>query len=199
MKHRWCAIATALTLIFAATASAQSLADLAKKEKERRQQVKSDAPVITNSDASKYAGGAVTTQSSPPDSGKPGEEKDAGAGVPEEGSKPKADKPSDDEPADLFGRPESFWRQTLADARKKVRDLEDESRVLQLKITDLQNRFYREDSGFRQQELQREINKAFYEQDLNKQNLARARSDLQQLEVEARKSGALPGWIEGRP
>ncbi len=199
MKHTWYAMAAALTLTLAATAAAQSLADLAKKEKERRQKVTSDAPVITNSDTSRYAGGAVTTQSQPPDSGKPGEKEEAGEQGVEEGVKPKADKPSDDEPMDLFGRPESFWRQTLADARKKVRDLEDESRVLQLRITDLQNRFYREDSGFRQQELQREINKAFYEQDLNKQNLARARSDLQQLEVEARKSGALPGWIEGRP
>ncbi len=199
MKHTWCAIVTALTLSLAATAAAQSLADLARKEKERREQVKTDAPVITNSDTSKYAGGAVTTQSLPPDSDKPGQAKEPGAQASEEGVKPKADKPSDDEPTDLLGRPESYWRQTLADARKKIKDLEDESRLLQLRIADLQNRFYREDSGFRQQELQREINKGFYEQDLNKENLAKAKAELQQLEMEARKSGALPGWIEGRP
>ncbi|NWG11911.1 MAG: hypothetical protein HXY20_00060 [Acidobacteria bacterium] len=199
MKHKWCAMAGALVLVFAAAAAAQSLAELARKEKERREQVKSSAPVITNSDTAKYAGGAVTTQSLPSDSGKPAPGKETGAETPEAGVKPKADKPADDEPTDLFGRPESFWRQTLGDARKKVKDLEDESRILQLRIADLQNRFYREDNGFAQQELQREINKTFYEQDLNKQNLAKAKAELQQLEVEARKSGALPGWIEGRP
>jgi hypothetical protein len=97
---------------------------------------------------------------------------------------------------DFEGRPESFWRSSFADARKKVQDLENEANVIVLRIADLQNRFYREDDGFKQQTIQREMQKGFYEQDLNKQNLAKARDALQALEKEARKSGALPGWIK---
>jgi hypothetical protein len=96
---------------------------------------------------------------------------------------------------DFQGRPESYWRQTMADARQKVVDLENESNVLVLKFNDLQNRFYREDNGFKRLEIQREMQKTIYEQDKNKENLANAKTALTDLETEARKSGALPGWI----
>jgi hypothetical protein len=183
----------ALTFVFTAglTAelSAQSLAEMAKQEKERRAKVTSDTKVITNNDRLKSAGSPET---------EPPAAKLTDKAVDPSDAKPKADKQADDEPKDLFGRTESFWRQTFSDARKRVKDLEDESRVLQLKINDLQNKFYAESSGFKQQDIQREIQKSFYEQDQNKQSLAKAKAELQQLEVEARKSGALPGWIDGR-
>ena len=189
MKRLLFALTFIFTVAVAAQLSAQSLADLAKQEKERRAKVTADAKVITNNARAKDAG---TTEAEPADQKQPDK-----AVNPADG-KPKPDRQADDEPKDLFGRTESFWRQTLSDARKRVKDLEDESRALQLKINDLQNKFYAEASGFKQQDIQHEIQKSFYEQDQNKQNLAKARSELQQLEVEARKSGALPGWIDGR-
>lgn len=189
MKRLLIALTFVSTVAMAVQLSAQSLADLAKQEKERRAKVTADSKVITNNARAKDAG---TTEAEPTATKQP--EK---ALSPADG-KTKPDKLADDEPKDLFGRTESFWRQTFSDARKRVKDLEDESRVLQLKINDLQNRFYAEASGFKQQDIQREIQKSFYEQDQNKQNLAKARAELQQLDVEARKSGALPGWIDGR-
>jgi predicted nucleic acid-binding Zn-ribbon protein len=83
----------------------------------------------------------------------------------------------------------------MADARQKAKDLENQANVIVLKIADLQNQFYREDDGFKREGIQREIQKSFYEQDKNKEELAKARDALQDLEKEARKSGALPGWI----
>jgi hypothetical protein len=65
-----------------------------------------------------------------------------------------------------------------------------------LKLNDLQNSFYKENDGFKQQEIQREIQKTLYEQDQNKENLVKAKSAVTDLEQEARKSGALPGWIK---
>jgi len=189
MKPLLIALTFVFTLAVSAELSAQSLADLAKQEKERRAKVTTDTKVITNNARAKEAG---TTEAEPPAAKQPDK------GVDPLDGKPKSDKQADDEPKDLFGRTESFWRQTFSDARKRVKDLEDESRVLQLKINDLQNKFYSESSGFKQQDIQREIQKSFYEQDQNKQNLAKAKAELQQLEVEARKSGALPGWIDGR-
>ncbi len=189
MKRLLFALTFVFTMAVAAELSAQSLADLAKQEKERRAKVKADAKVITNNARAKDAATTEAETIAPKQSDK--------AAIPADG-KPKPDKQADDEPKDLFGRTESFWRQTFSDARKRVKDLEDESRVLQLKVNDLQNKFYAEASGFKQQDIQREIQKSFYEQDQNKQNLVKARAELQQLEVEARKSGALPGWIDGR-
>ena len=84
----------------------------------------------------------------------------------------------------------------MAEARQKVKDLTNEANVIVLKIADLRNEFYRTDSGFKQRgDLQREIQKSYYEQDLNKENLEKAKLELQDLENEARKSGALPGWL----
>jgi hypothetical protein len=175
----------------------QSLAELAKKEKERRQAVK-DAKVITSEQAAKYQS-APPTNATPPttqsaEKTATGSDKQAGQGEAAPGVL--KEKPPSDEPVDFQGRTESFWRQTFADARQKVKGLEDESNVLILKLNDLQNRFYRESDGFKQQEIQREIQKTIYEQDVNKENLAKAKSDLTDLEREARKSGALPGWIK---
>ena len=189
MKRLLIALTFVFTMTAAAELPAQSLADLARQEKERRAKVTADTKVITNNVGARDAG---TAESEPADGKQPDK------AVTPADVKPKPDKQADDEPKDLFGRTETFWRQTLGDARKRVKDLEDESRALQLKINDLQNKFYAEASGFKQQDIQREIQKSFYEQDQNKQSLAKARAELQQLEVEARKSGALPGWIDGR-
>ncbi len=180
--------------VFAASAIAQSqsLGDLAKKEKERRKQVAADVKVITNLDTAKYRAGAISTTTLPaPPAQKPEGEASASPAANTEGSR-KADK---DEPRDMQGRTESWWRQTMSDARQKIKELENAANVITLRISDLQTQFYREANGFRQQDIQRDIQKSFYEQDLTKENLAKAKRELEDLEKEARKSGALPGWL----
>ncbi len=191
MKHMLAVLSAMILMGSAAVSLSQSLGDLAKKEKERREKVGADGKVITNEDRSKYSNGAITTGAPVPavPEKKSGDSGDKGAVA---GS---ANKEQSDEPVDFEGRPESYWRQTFADARKRVADLENQANVLVLKIVDLQTQFYREADGFHQQTIQRDIQKAFYEQDANKENLAKAKDQLQDLEKEARKSGALPGWM----
>ncbi len=189
MKHFIAALAVVFPVIIAADAHAQSLGDLAKKEKERRQHVQSDVKEINNGNAPQYTYGTATASKLPPSREAQGNGKESAA---RPGT---AAKPASDEPVDFQGRPESWWKQTMGDARKKVKDLENEQNVLTLKLADLQNQFYREDDGFKQQEIQRQIQKTLYEQDLNKDNLSKAKNELADLEKEARKSGALPGWL----
>ena len=170
----------------------QSLADLAKQEKERREEIKNNR-VITNEEAASYVKEANPSSALP--------EQQSGTVHPdkrgsEAANKPQTDNPEADEPVDFEGRPESFWRKTMAEARQKVKDLTNEANVIVLKIADQRNEFYRMDSGFKQRgDLQREIQKSYYEQDLNKENLEKAKLSLQDLENEARKSGAPPGWL----
>jgi hypothetical protein len=180
------AVLSTLTMAFvalgAAHSSAQSLSEIAQKEKQRRDSLKQDSRQITNSDASRYLGGSITTGTSAPS------KTDVAA-------PPPAKKPEkNDEPTDLLGRPESFWREAFSEARKNVKDLETKAAAFVLHIADLQNRFYAESNGFTQQSIQREIQKAFYEQDLNKEQLAKAKAQLDDLEKESRRTGALPGW-----
>jgi hypothetical protein len=183
------ALAVICTGLFLAAANghAQSLAELGKRERERREKIEGESQPITNRDTQKYKGGAITTTSgSRPPVSTPGNEK----------SLPAGDKAG--EPVDLLGRPESFWRRTLSDQRQKVKELNHEANALTLKLADLQTRFYREADGFKQQQIQREIQKTIYKQDLNQENLAQAQTRLRDLEKEARESGALPGWLTAR-
>ncbi len=179
-----------LVLLFPLTGFSQSLADLAKKEKERRAQLQAASKTITEADALKSKGGAVSTA-------EPSESRVAPAGTPAEVSTgTTAGGQTGDEPLDFQGRPESYWRQTMAEARGLVASLENEKNVLILRLNELQTRFYQEADGFRQQQIQQEIQKTLYAQDVNKNELAKAQKQLQDLETEARKSGALPGWLK---
>jgi len=184
----------------AVLASAQSLGELAKKEKERREKVGTAPKAITNDDTPKYANGAVTTVTlpAPPPSVKPGEKATGEKTGTETATPPGAPKPDSNEPADLQGRTESFWRQTMADARQKVKDLENESNALIIKRNELQNRFYTTDDGFKRQAVFAELQKVATEQDQNKEKLEKTRAMLEDLEKEGRKNGALPGWLDGK-
>jgi hypothetical protein len=201
MKPNSLILSGLLLAMLVPAAYSQSLADLAKKEAERRKAIQEKAKVITDQEADKYRSAPVTTTmpattasgEKPESVGEPPTGSSGAAG--EEGTAATQPKPATDEPVDFQGRTESFWKTTFADARKKVSDLENEANALVLKLNDLQNKFYRESDGFKQQEWQRQIQKTIYEIDQNKENLEKAKTELADLELEARKSGALPGWI----
>ena len=181
----------ALFIAFVSAAYSQSLADIAKKEKERRNEVK-EVKVVTEEETTKYRS-QTPAEPAPSDqpSGNVNSEKMEGDAA----GKPQVDKPDSDEPTDFQGRPESYWRKTMGEARQKVKDLTNESNVIILKIADLQNQFYRIDDGFKRETIGRDLQKSYYEQDKNKEDLEKAKAALQDLENEARKSGALPGWV----
>lgn len=189
MKRITWLLPLALLMAFVSALHAQSLADLAKQEEERRKEVK-DTRVITDKDVAKFKT-TPQTQSTPETqpAGDTNTEKKDGA------DKPDADALKEDEPTDFEGRPESFWRKTMAEAHQRVKDLTNEANAIVLRIADLQNKFYAMDDGFKREDVQRDIQKSYYEQDLNKQNMEKAKAALQDLENEARKSGALPGWL----
>jgi len=176
------------------SAYAQSLGELAKKEKERREKVVDESKVVTNDDLSKFKNAPVATGVLPP---RPAEQKQAKqtTGVEAKSAGAGAAKENPDEPVDLQGRTESFWRQTLGEARQRVTELENELAVLVLRINELRRRFFSTDDGFRGQTVQWELQKTVIQRDLDKEELEKAKARLQELEKEARRSGALPGWI----
>ena len=192
MKFITAIFSTALCIAIAAPGYTQSLAEIANKEKKRREQIDKKPDVITNDTISKYSGGSVSTvtpiQLPSKDTDSESNETDAKSAKQGEAINP-------DEPVDFQGRPESYWRETMSAARKKVKDLQDEANVLTLRLNDLQIQLNDAADSFRQESVRREIQKTYYEQDLNKENLATAKEELEDLGKEARKSGALPGWL----
>ncbi|MEJ2246134.1 MAG: hypothetical protein P8Y80_08695 [Acidobacteriota bacterium] len=192
MKYFAAMLSVAIFIAIASIGYAQSLADIADKEKERREEIKQTPEAITNDQIPEYTGSISTStpieiQSAETDSEQ--SEEDAETADQEKKIDP-------DEPVDFMGRPESYWRETMTAAHKKVKELENEANVLTLRMNDLQTQFYNVDDGFSREATQKEIQKTYYEQDLNKENLAKAKDELEDLEKDARKSGALPGWFD---
>jgi len=186
-----------LVALTAAAVRAQSLADFAEQERLRRETIGENPEPITNKEAAVYTGGSVSvitfgggtfTEDAPAQADP---QHAAGADASRDGGE--ADP---DEPTDFEGRTEGFWRETVTGARQKVEELEKEATVLQLRMNDLETRFYSIDDGFDRDAVQKEIQKTFYEIDLNKENLAKAQDELADLLKEARSSGALPGWTQ---
>jgi hypothetical protein len=178
-------------------AYSQSLSDLADKEKLRREGVQNEK-VITNKEAAQYKSESEIPQLTPSQStdktAQPKSDKESAAVNPPSKADP-------DEPVDLQGRPESYWRKSMAEARKKAADLENEANALALKLNDLQTRMNGvgldgAGDNIKKESIQREMQKTYYEQDLIKEKLAKAKAELQDLDNDAKKSGALPGWIE---
>lgn len=188
-----------IALLAASPTFSQSLVDLANKEKERRQDVK-DERFITDEQLARFRSERPTEPtpdalSVNPEGGERGEKFEKEKKGSEATGVDKTAK-GDDEPVDFAGKPESYWRQTMGEARQKVQALENEANMLVLKLNELQTKFYSEDDGFKREGIQREIGKTFYEQDKNKEDFLKAKVALENLLKEARSAGALPGWIE---
>ena len=187
-------LSVSILAFFVSLSYSQSLGELAEKEKQRREVIK-NGKVITDEEAAKYW---TDTQTMEPPAGNQAPATDAKNQESEAKDSANAKAANPDEPVDFQGRTESYWRKTMSEARQKVKDLENEANALILKVNQLQDQFYKESDGFRRETIQRDLQKSYYEQDLNKENLANAKAAVQDLENEARKSGALPGWIEDR-
>src|SRR5438876_6660014 len=158
------------------SAYAQSLGELAKKEKERRKKVTDESKVVTNDDLSRFKNAPVATGVLPPRSAEQKPAKQM-TGVEAKSAAAGAAKENPDEPVDLQGRPESFWRQTLGEARQRVTELENEHAVLVLRINELRRRFFSTDDGFRRQAVQWELQKTVIQRASTRKRWRRQRHD----------------------
>jgi len=172
-----------ILLFCAAAAYSQSLADLAEKEKARREQITS-VHVLTDEETAKFFKVPEPPEESSSEDAKPPEQAEADS----------EDANESTEPTDSQGRNEEHWRKTMAEARQKVQNLENASNVLYLKRNDTQNKFVVD--GYNRDTLQQELKQIVSDQEQTRINLEQAKSELDSLMEEAQSSGALPGWLD---
>ncbi len=178
-----------ITVIFIVdTIYAQSLAEIAKKEKERREKIKTPGKVITNETIQDHLQGKGNVpgtleqgseEATSEESGEKTESKETGAG----------------EITDLEGNTESYWRNRIRSAQQRITDLEKQVDNIQSKLNALQMSFYTIDDPNQRQLLNTEIDKAFEELAQAKADLENAKQELEDTREEGRRKGALPGWI----
>ncbi|MEJ2111619.1 MAG: hypothetical protein P8Z37_17260, partial [Acidobacteriota bacterium] len=99
----------------AAFSQSQSLADIAKKEKQRREEINESPEVITNDEINDFSGGSVSTVT--PIALPSEETEDSNDAEGTESASADGSEAESDEPTDLQGRTESYWRDTMSAAR----------------------------------------------------------------------------------
>ncbi len=177
-------IATLAGLLFAATSvAAQSLADVARAEQERRKAVTKPSKVYTNNDL-----GSRGDSPAPPPS----------SAASASGDTPAAKAP-EPQPAEASGtkdtRDEKYWRTRIADARTALQRSQGFVEALQSQINALTTEFVNMDDPARRAVIEKKRIAAITEQDRLKGEIEAQTKAIAAIEDEARRAGVPPGWL----
>ena len=162
-------------LLFALDCSAQSLADVARRERERQKQVHSAVVVASGATVST----AASTSSATPTITTPMTPSTA----------PTAG------PVDNKGHNEKFWRQQFNIARDAAKKADDKVQLLDLKVKNLNTQLLRQSDLYnREYRLGPEIAETQKQLDDARRESDEARKRISDLEDELRRAGGPPGW-----
>jgi hypothetical protein len=193
---RVCALLLILSTAGALPVSAQSLADVARKEGERRQAVKGAAgKTYTDKDLKPVP--APPPDAAPADTA-PDDTKTADAAADDKaaddkktgdkGSKKAAD-------SKTVVKDEDYWSSRMAALREQLDRDETYLRALQNRIDSLTTDFVNRDDPAQQAQIRADRQKALTELDRLKKVVEDDRRAIPDLEEEARREGVPPGWL----
>ena len=175
---------------FVPRARAQSLADVAKKEEERRKSVAAPAKVYTNKDLNPVPAG-----SPPPAPAKSGDgsakDKDKEADTDAKGKGSKTPDAGDKTAV----KDQAYWAgryKALRDALLRDQNYAD---AMQTRINSLNADFVNRDDPAQRAVIERDRQKALAELGRLKTSVLETRKAIADLEEEARRAGVPPGWM----
>ena len=168
----------ACAIAFPAFTAAQSppLAEVARKEAERRKGIKQTQKVITTKDLPESA------------------RKPAGApAAPAAGEQPAA--AGEQKPAADSTRDEKYWRDRLTTAQENLRRNESFAEALQTRINALATDFANRDDPYQRAKIGEDRQKAIAELGRVKNDVEQSKKQIADIEEEARRAGVPPGWL----
>ena len=167
--------------------SAQSLADVARKEAERRKAIKDQGKVISNQDLPNAP--LVPITSPPPDAPAGSAAADAKPAVPDSSTKGKDDKDGSK------AKDQSYWAARM----KKLQDTLSRDEItldaMQSRINALTTDFVNRDDPAQRGAIGQDRQKATAELERLKQAVADDKKAIADLEEEARRAGVPAGWL----
>ena len=167
---RWTCFFLAISLAGSGVVQAQTIADTARQERERRKAVERESslsiPMVTSITPAATAGSAVTTRVNTSTANE--ESKSTG-------------------PTDSQGHDEKYWRPKFDAARLAVKRAEDNLKLLDLRVNQ---------TSLKMRGLSGII--ALQNRDIARKDLADAQQSLADLEDQLHRSGGLPGWSRPR-
>jgi hypothetical protein len=185
-------IALAVSLVAPALVYARQsppLAEVARKEAERRKNVKESGKTITTKDLPESARRPAAT----PASGN-GVAADGGT-APAAGGDAKPAAPAADPSKSGDKQDEAFWRNRLKQAQDGLTRAETFADALQSRINALTTDFVNRDDPYQRAKIGEDRQKALAELDKVKTEVLTFRKQLDDIQEEARKAGVPPGWL----
>jgi len=185
------ALLAGLMVALAVPVCAQSLAELAKKEQDRRKAAPPATKVYTDDDLKKITvpGGAPPAPAQDPGakpadaSGKTGAADGKGGDAAKDADKDKA------------APTEAEWRAKMSTAREELRRNEMFADALQSRINGLTADFTARDDPYQRAQIADDRQKALAELDSVKRQIENGKKKITDIEEEARRANVPPGWI----
>lgn len=154
-----------------------SIADAARKAREKAKTVPQAKKTYTNDDLSAIRAGGVSTVGGGTSATTPAATTETKPGTPE----PKKD--------------ETYWRKRFAEARQKIDLAQRELDVLQRELNLSQTQYYSDPNKALQQQYSREdINDKTAKIEAKKEEISQLQKALADLQDELRQAGGQPGW-----
>jgi hypothetical protein len=171
-------------------APAQSLADVAKKEEERRQKVAEPTKVYTNKDLKAPSGTAGTVAPLPP----------AGDAAKDADTKAKGDKSAASTDKDKDGvkdpnKDPAYWSGRLKAAQAKLDQDQAYAEAMQTRINSLTTDAVNRDDPIQRSKLERDRQKALADLAQLKKSIDDGKKAIAQVHEDARRAGVPPGWL----
>lgn len=172
-------------IVCSGVARSQSLADVARKEQERRKAIKSPARVYTNDDLRRYPLTTVTDAPAP-------DQSNAAPGSGQAGAKADA-RGKDEAPSVNLG--EDYWRKAITDARSALARSRTYLEALQGRATGLTQEFYTREDPEQRSAVWKQRMRAMDDIERLQKEIADQERAVAKVEDDARKANVPPGWI----
>jgi hypothetical protein len=185
-----------LVLGLATPICAQTLADIAKKEEERRKTVSQPAKVYTNKDLTPVPPSAAPPAAAPAS----GDAKDAAKDTKDKDAKDKDAKDKDSKDKDLAkdkepAKDKAYWAGRLKALQDQVDRDKTYADALQSRINALTTDFVNRDDPAQRAVVERDRLKNIAELNRLKQAIQDGKKALADFTEEARRAGVPPGWL----
>jgi hypothetical protein len=167
--------------------SAQALGDVARKEEERRKDIKAPAKVYTNKDLGAVPPGPATPPPAAADASKPA----APAAPGKDAKAPDADKDKDKGPV----KDQAYWSGRKKELQGQLDRDQTYLDALQSRINALTADFTARADPAQRAVIERDRQKAIAEQDRLKKSVQNSKKAITDLDEEARRAGVPPGWL----
>jgi hypothetical protein len=191
---RVCAFLLILSATVGSAASAQSLADVARRESERRETVKAAGKTYTNTDLKQVPAPAADATAEPGASApgaEPGQAEPAAAEKTEQADESAATKAAEsDETKD-----EAYWSRRMTELREQLERDETFADALQNRIDALTIDFVNRDDPAQRSQIASDRQKALAELERVKKSIEQDKRAIPDLEEEARRAGVPAGWL----